>query len=132
MGRRSRCAQDPHALRGRRHRGRSGLTLHSRTLRLVTVLALGLAFFAWGRVAGASAAAPAMSELDYVTRTTAQTVNTTPTAVVASSSLTLDGSTPIVVHFDAYAVQAPGTSGAALILELFDGSTSVGKLAGIV
>jgi hypothetical protein len=100
-------------------------------LRVLAGCALVCAFFAVGRVAAADAATlPA--ELNYAERTTPYSATATAGAVVSGSSITLDGATPIIVHFDAYAAQAPGTAGAALIFELFDGSTSLGKIAGIV
>lgn len=70
-------------------------------------------------------------ELDYVDRTTNLASNATSAATAATvltgNTISLDGSTPIIVHFFCPSFTCSATS-ISCVIELFDGSTDLGQI----
>lgn len=73
------------------------------------------------------------TELDYVESTAATTITATTDATaqafVTGNSITLDGSTSVVVTLFAYAIDTPNIASGALTVVLYDGATDLGQIA---
>ncbi len=73
---------------------------------------------------------PVGTELDYVQKTSATTINAaseaTADTIVTGASVAYDGSTIIEIHFYAVGFNTPSTAGANLVVCLYDGSSSIG------
>lgn len=70
------------------------------------------------------------SEIDYVEKTSDTSITATSEAtantIVTGNAVTYDGSTAIVIEFQAPGYQAPSVSAASMSFWLYDGSSSIG------
>ena len=74
----------------------------------------------------------AAHELDYVEKETNTTISATAVSasntIVTASELTFDGATAVLIEFYAGIVEPGATAGDKVLLQLFDGSTSIAQL----
>lgn len=82
---------------------------------------------------GGTGGSGAGTELDYVEQTAATnitvTTDATATAWVTGNSITLDGSTSILVTLFAPAIDTPNIASGQLTVVLYDGATDLGQMA---
>lgn len=90
----------------------------------------------WATVGASGSTSPGY-EIDYV-QVTSATTNITHTTegtadtLVTGSAVAYDGSTVVVIEFFAPGIVTTNTTSASVLLWLYDGSSSIGALGGVV